>query len=395
MDVIYLFYKDGTFSLPMYGYDKELFCAIAKCRRTRFDSPSHTFCIENTKTGRPDIKKTLEKRAYALVNEATGSISVRNFFSRTQETGALQETPSPSADSFPATPSNEPADAVEHFPQRWIEKLETELRARKYSPKTRAAYANHNKALCRFSRKPPEEITPDDMQKYLAHMEKEKKLSASSMNLAISSFKFFYGAVMKQAVACEQRRPKHDKKVPVVLSRTEIKKMLDTKTNPKHRMLLMLVYSAGLRVNEAVRLKKEHIDLSRKTIKIASGKGRKERYTLLSDNVCHLIKDYYAAFNIETWIFPGAKGKSHLSVRSAQYICEDALRAAGIDKGASIHSLRHTFATHMLENGTDIRYIQELLGHNSIRTTERYTHVARRGHLRITSPLDSLGEGED
>jgi len=200
---------------------------------------------------------------------------------------------------------------------------------------------------------------------------------------------------MRQTVACEHHRPKQDNKVPVVLSKTEVKNMLEAKTNPKHKILLMLVYSAGLRVGETVRLKKEHIDLSRKSIRIVSGKGRKDRYTLLSDSVCRLIKDYYASFNIETWVFPGAKKSSHLSIRSAQHICADALYRAGINKGASIHSLRHTFATHLMENGTDIRYIQELLGHNSIRTTERYTHVARRGALRIISPLDSLDEGED
>jgi len=395
MDVAYLFYKDGTFSLPMSGYDKELFLAISKCKHTRFDSPSHTFHIENTEAGRPDVKKALGKRAYVLVNEATGSISVRNFLSPVKESGTVEKASCSSGGSFPAAPPCEPVDAAEHFPPYWSEKLETELRARKYSPKTRGAYTNYNKALCRFSRKPPEGITPDDVQKYLAHLEKERKLSASSMNLAISSFRFFYGAVMKQALACERRRPKQDKKVPVVLSRTEVKNMLDAKANPKHRILLMLVYSAGLRVGEAVRLKKEHIDLSRRIIRIVSRKGRKERYTLLSDSVCRLIKDYYASFNIETWVFPGAKENSHLSVRSAQHICEDALRCAGISKGASIHSLRHTFATHLLENGTDIRYIQELLGHSSIRTTERYTHIARRGALRITSPLDNLDEGKD
>jgi len=377
----------------MSGYDKGLFLAISKCQHMRFDSPSHTFYFENTEAGRPDVKKALGKRSYVLVNEATGSISVRNFLSPARS-DTVEEASRPSVASFPAAPSCESADAAEYFPPYWSEKLETELCARKYSPKTRGAYTNYNKALCRFSRKPPEGITPDDVQKYIAHLEKEKKLSVSSMNLAISSFRFFFGAVMKQAVTCERYRPKQDKKVPVVLSRTEVKKMLDAKTNPKHRILLMLVYSAGLRVGEAVRLKKEHIDLSRKTI-IVFGKGRKERYTLLSDSVCRLIKDYYASFNIETWVFPGAKENSHLSVRSAQHVCEDALRCAGISKGASIHSLRHTFATHLLENGTDIRYIQELLGHSSIRTTERYTHVARRGALRITSPLDNLEEGED
>ena len=394
MDVAYLFYKKGTFSLPMSGYDKELFGAISKCPHTRFDSSSHTFYIENTKAGRPDIKKALGKRVHVLVNEATGSASVRNFLSSAQGSYTAKET-SPFGGSFPAIPPYEPADAVEHFPPHWMEKLETELRARKYSPNMRSAYANYNKALCRFSSKPPEDITLDDMQRYLAHLERDKELSASSMNLAISSFRFFYGAVMKQTVASEQRRPKQDKKVPIVLSKTEVKNMLDAKTNPKHKMLLMLVYSAGLRVSEAVCLKKEHIDLSRRSIRIVSGKGRKERYTLLSDSVCHLIKDYYASFNIETWIFPGAKKSSHLSVRSAQHICADALHCAGINKGASIHSLRHAFATHLLESGTDIRYIQELLGHSSIRTTERYTHIARRGALRITSPLDNLDEGKD
>jgi len=393
MDVAYLFYKDGTFSLPMSGYDRELFGAISKCPRTRFDSSSHTFYIENTKAGRPDIKKALGKRAYVMINETTGSVSVRNFLSPAQESS--QKTPSPPEGSPQTITSYDPTDTTEWFPPRWMEKLETELRARKYSPNTRIAYVNHNKALCRFSRKPPEDITPNDMQRFIAYLERDKKLSASSMNLAISSFRFFYGAVMRQTVACEHHRPKQDNKVPVVLSKTEVKNMLEAKTNPKHKILLMLVYSAGLRVGETVRLKKEHIDLSRKSIRIVSGKGRKDRYTLLSDSVCRLIKDYYASFNIETWVFPGANKSSHLSVRSAQHICADALHRAGINKGASIHSLRHTFATHLMENGTDIRYIQELLGHNSIRTTERYTHVARRGALRIISPLDSLDEGED
>jgi site-specific recombinase XerD len=170
--------------------------------------------------------------------------------------------------------------------------------------------------------------------------------------------------------------------------------MLAAKTNAKHKLLLMLVYSAGLRVSEAVALKKEHMDVARRLVRI-SGKGRKERYAPLSDGACLFLENYCAAHGIETWIFPGAKAGTHLSVRSAQHICEAALRTAGIDKGASIHSLRHTFATHLLENGTDIRYIQELLGHNSVRTTERYTHVARRGALKVKSPMDSLDLGED
>jgi site-specific recombinase XerD len=159
--------------------------------------------------------------------------------------------------------------------------------------------------------------------------------------------------------------------------------------NPKHRLLLMLTYSSGLRVSEVVALKKEHIDVKRKTILIRDGKGRRDRYTLLSDRAAQFIGDYCAIHNIEGWLFPGIPVQHHLSVRSAQNIFDKALHNAEIQKAISIHSLRHTFATHLLESGTDIKYIQELLGHSSLKTTQRYTHVARRSLLRIQSPLDT------
>jgi site-specific recombinase XerD len=124
------------------------------------------------------------------------------------------------------------------------------------------------------------------------------------------------------------------------------------------------------------------------------GKGRKDRYTVLSETACCFIEKYYTMHDIQTWIFPGSKANTHIAIRTAQHICEDALDSAGIEKGASIHNLRHTFATHLLENGTDIRYIQKLLGHNSIRTIEKYTHVARKNALKVQSPLDSIEKEE-
>jgi site-specific recombinase XerD len=139
---------------------------------------------------------------------------------------------------------------------------------------------------------------------------------------------------------------------------------------------------------------KEDIDLKHKLIRVVSGKGRKDRYTLLSDQVIQRLKNYEDTCKIETWLFPSASPGRHLSIRSAQYIFEAVLRSANIAKNASIHNLRRTFATHFLEDGTDIRYIQELLGHNSIRTTERYTHVARYKALSIRSPLDNLEEDD-
>ena len=177
--------------------------------------------------------------------------------------------------------------------------------------------------------------------------------------------------------------------LPIILSKKEIFELLENEKNVKHRLLLMLVYSSGLRVSEVVSLKKEHIDLSRKVIYIMNGKGRKDRCTLLSEKVAGFITEYIAFFNIKTWLFPGQPATNHLSIRSAQHIFEKALRNVRIPKNISIHSLRHSFATHLLENGTDIRYIQNLLGHSNLRTTERYTHIARRSILNIKSPFDS------
>jgi len=272
----------------------------------------------------------------------------------------------------------------------WENKLIDEVRARKYSLKTQKAYVYFNRLLCRTLQKKPVEITPEDVTHFLAIMEKERDYSAASLNLAINAIKFFFRYVYKRTIIREPKRPQQDRRLPVVLSAKEIIKILNSEINPKHRLLLMLVYSSGLRVSEVVSLKKEHIDLERQAIYIKLGKGRKDRYTILSEKAAQYIKDYYKYFEIKDWIFPGQPASKHLNVRSAQKIFDKAIRRSGIQKKMTIHSLRHTFATHLLENGTDIRYIQSLLGHSSIRTTERYTHVARHNVLRIKSPLDNL-----
>ena len=278
----------------------------------------------------------------------------------------------------------------EMFSYYWENRLIDEVRARKYSLKTQKAYVFFNRLLCRRLQKKPEKITPEDVTKFLAIMEKERDYSAASLNLTINAIKFFFRYVYKNNIIRESKRPQQDRRLPVVLSAKEIIRILNSEINPKHRLLLMLVYSSGLRVSEVVSLKKEHIDLERQAIYIKLGKGRKDRYTMLSEKAAQYIKDYYKYLEIKNWIFPGQPASKHLTVRSAQKIFDKAIRHSGIQKKITIHSLRHTFATHLLENGTDIRYIQSLLGHSSIRTTERYTHVARHNLLRIKSPLDNL-----
>jgi site-specific recombinase XerD len=398
MKVLYLFYdKDGV-TIPFYDYDEGLFQKLAHTRLGRWDPEGRAFRILKKNLSEGLLDRVLAGRVCVELRQGQGEeanpVAVRGFF-RQERGGEAADL----ADERASVRAGNPNDRdclirsqplPELFSDAWVEKLETELHARKYSSKTIRAYLHYNRAFCRTLQKRPEDIEAEDIKVYLGYLDKTLDLSTSSVNLAISSLKFFYDEILEKGIVFTHR-PRHDKRLPRILSGQEINQLLNNEKNPKHRLLLMLAYSSGLRVSEVVALKKPHIDLSRKSIFIQAGKGRKDRYTLLSDRAAQFIQDYYTLYSIEDWLFPGLSPKQHLSIRSAQKIFDKALAKALIEKQVSIHGLRHAFATHLLENGTDIRYIQELLGHASIRTTERYTHVARRHILKIQSPLDNLG----
>ncbi len=176
----------------------------------------------------------------------------------------------------------------------------------------------------------------------------------------------------------------------MVLSQEEVAKILSSVDNVKHRAILMLVYSAGLRVGEVVKLKIEDIDSQRMLIHIKGAKGRKDRYTMLSETALKVLREYWEEYRPQKWLFEGAKEGRYLSTRTVQAIFEQAKEKAGIKKDVSVHSLRHSFATYLLEGGTDLLYIQELLGHASSKTTEIYTHVSSKTLSKIKSPLDTM-----
>lgn len=180
----------------------------------------------------------------------------------------------------------------------------------------------------------------------------------------------------------------------MILSKVEVFKILASIKNLKHKFLLMLTYASGLRVSEVVMLKMEDFDPVRKLILIKGAKGRKDRYTILSEVAFEVYKTYCEEFKPEKWLFPGALDREHISTRTAQAVFEQAKERANINKEVSIHSLRHSFATHLLEGGTDLRYIQELLGHQSSKTTEIYTHVSNRALGKIISPLDTMDNND-
>jgi site-specific recombinase XerD len=268
--------------------------------------------------------------------------------------------------------------------------LRKELASRKYSYKTIKGYLYYNKDFMNHVRKNPSEIKDEDIKDYLVYLAEEKGSATSTLNQAINALKFYYGTVLKKKFIYEVRRPRKDKKLPVVLSPEEVAKILGVAGNIKHRAILMLVYSAGLRVGEVVRLKPEDIDSNRMLIHIRGSKGRKDRYTMLSKRALETLNRYWKVYKPTKWLFEGARAGRYISIRTVQKIFEHACEKAGMKKDITVYTLRHSFATHLLETGTDLRYIQELLGHAHSKTTEIYTHVSTRNISRIRSPLDNL-----
>ena len=392
MDVVYFFRKSTGVQIPFSDYDKNLFCLFV--RGGGYWDKARQMFLFRAEAGTVQFRKVSSAVPCVWVDEVSlGRSKIFGFLNR-----PWKDDP----DALPITNTAIFAAEAHHFDfpvrfslpeklsEHWRNKLDAALRSRKYSPNTQKAYIYYNRMICRTLQKTPEEIRPEDVTEFIANMEKSRDCSSSSMNIAISAVKFFFKYVLKNDEISEHHRPRHDKTLPMVLSKEEIVKVLGLEKNPKHRLLLMLVYSSGLRVSEVVALKKEHIDLSRKVIYIRLGKGRKDRNTLLSEKAAMFIEEYYNFFDIDKWLFPGQPATHHLTIRSAQNIFDKAVRRAGIEKKITIHGLRHTFATHLLESGTDIRYIQTLLGHANLRTTERYTHIAKRSVLNIKSPLDTL-----
>jgi len=266
--------------------------------------------------------------------------------------------------------------------------LYKELTVRKYSRNTIKSYLHYNSELLKHSKKIPEKIIQEDITSYLFTAITGKGLAASTVQAILNALKFYYGQILKKDFIYEINGPKRDKKLPVVLSKNEVFSILNSIDNLKHKTIMMLIYSAGLRLNEAITIKKSDIDTDRGVINIKSGKGRKDRTTLLSKTFSNLLKIYLDVYNPEKWLFAGQEKGSHISSRSVQNVFQRAVLKTEIDKPVTVHSLRHSFATHLLEQGIDIRYIQELLGHQNPNTTMIYTHVSKSKLGSIKSPLD-------
>ena len=273
-----------------------------------------------------------------------------------------------------------------------IEKFKQWMRSRRYSESTITTYTEALKSFLVFYReKPIVEITNEDVIVYNNDYILKNKLSASYQNQIVNAIKLFFQTIRETKMMVDKiHRPKRAKLLPNVLSKEEIKLILNAHSNIKHKMMLSLIYSCGLRCGELLALKPAHIDSKRNIVLLKNSKGQKDRIVPLSPFILEMLREYYKLFKPKTYLFEGQTAGMAYDSRSLQLILKQALQKTGITKPATLHWLRHSYATHLLESGTDLRYIQELLGHSSSKTTEIYTHVSTKSLQQIKSPFDDL-----
>lgn len=313
----------------------------------------------------------------------------------------LQDKPVPAPGTPPS--ANSSATQIAHSPKNqapsasqaeqavagWVSKFRQELLIAGYSQKTISMYTRYAENLMVFVKKVPAEIKREDIVRFLAAM-KERGASNATLGLVHASLRYFFKTWLKLNVLEDIKIPKKGKYLPVVLTKDEVRDLLKAAKHGRNRLLLQFIYSSGVRVSEAVNMKVEDINLKERMGKVRSGKGAKDRIIILSKNWCKLAKKYLNRKKIRSpYLFSKKNGK-HITADTVQRIVRKAAKHAGITKEVTPHSLRHCFATHLLEAGENIRKIQELLGHANLNTTQIYTHVSTEQLKKVESPLDRL-----
>lgn len=288
--------------------------------------------------------------------------------------------------------------AADHTPEQRdaIMRYAQHLILKSYSPKTRKEYINHVRRFLKETDKTPPDILESDIRLYLAALLEESKVSASYVSQAVSAFKTFFGDLLGRPIVPEHfPRPRRVKSLPVPISRSVTAMLINACRTPFERAVVMLLYSTGIRVGELVRLRITDFDKERNCIRIRRGKGSKDRYVMLSPIALRAAAEQIRAAGSTTWLFPGSRPGRHITERAIQNCIRDIVQGRlHLSSCAKVtpHTLRHSFATHLLEDGADLRYIQVLLGHSSSKTTEIYTHVTPRALAALQSPLDSLAK---
>ena len=272
------------------------------------------------------------------------------------------------------------------------QRMTEDMRVRNLSPHTQASYVQQVSLFARHFNKSPEELGPEDIRAYQVYLSTEKKLAPSSILIAVAALRFLYKVSLKKDWTFAEviPAPKKPQKLPIILSPEEVLQFLGCVGSTKHHAILTTCYAAGLRISEAVRLKPTDIDSQRMVIRIEQGKGQKDRYVMLSPKLLETLRHYWRTVRPNGWLFEGKVPGQPISRSAVELACQKARRLSGIAKPISPHSMRHAFAVHLLESGTDVRTIQLLLGHRSLATTARYLRVATSKVCSTHSPIDLL-----
>lgn len=265
------------------------------------------------------------------------------------------------------------------------------LEVKRYSKNTQKTYIKAiSQFLEYFSKTDPLKINNEDIFRYIEHKIKDNKISFSTQKGIVGAIKLFYKYVYNRNIKIDYIYPdRQEHKLPKVLAIEDIKKILNSIQNLKHKTLISTIYSCGMRISEALNIKISDIDSKRMMVRIENSKGNRDREVMLSQNLLMLLREYYKVYKPKKYIFEGQKGGKY-TARSAENILKKALKDSKINKNASLHTLRHSYATHLIEQGTDIRIVQELLGHKNIKTTQIYTHITDIRKLKIQNPFDNL-----
>lgn len=272
-----------------------------------------------------------------------------------------------------------------------LQRMEETILLKGLSPNTMKVYlCEFAQYLCVLKNHAAETITAERLRNYFLYCTTELKLNENRLRSRISAVKFYYEQVLhREKMFYDIPRPKRMLQLPKVMSVSDVKKIIDLTVNDKHKLMLKICYGLGLRVSEIVNLKVKDINSKRMQVLIEQSKGKKDRMVTLPDTLLVPLREYYVAYKPKKYLFEGQQGDVY-SVRSAQLVFKQALQRANINFDLGIHSLRHSYATHLLEYGTDVTYIKELMGHNDLRTTMRYTHVSNKDLAKIKSPLDRM-----
>lgn len=273
------------------------------------------------------------------------------------------------------------------------EQMLADLQLKGLTPKTQKIYLREVSNYAKYFGKSPEELGEKELREYLLYLLNERKLAKGTYRFYYQGLKFLYKHTLKREEVVENIHcPQGKKKLPVVLDLAEVKTLLTVMENLKHRAILMITYSAGLRISETARLKVSDIDSKRMMVRVQQGKGGKDRYSLLSQTALECLRQYWRSYRPKEWLFEGQKEGTHVCISSIRQIFLEAKERAGITKPVSPHTLRHSFATHLIEAGTSLHHVQLLLGHRSPTTTTVYLHVSKMNLAQVISPLDSILE---